>query len=112
MKLSRRLSLLRYRARSVLERVAEAPRSAAEPPRLSVAVIAQDCVAELAALVENVRDVACEVIVVDGGSSDASLEYCRSDPLIKVSSTDFYLLVGQVYAHLSAARLHGKTLIL
>jgi glycosyltransferase involved in cell wall biosynthesis len=84
MKLARRLSLLRYRARSIAERVAEAPRSGAEAPRLSVAVVAQDCVAELTALVENVRDVACEVVVVDGGSRDASLEYCRSDPLVKL----------------------------
>jgi glycosyltransferase involved in cell wall biosynthesis len=43
-------------------------------PRLSVCVVAQDAAADLAELLLNVKDVADEVVVVDGGSRDRTPE--------------------------------------
>jgi len=53
--------------------------AAARPrPRLSVCVIAQDRAEELAGLLDNLRGVGDEVVVVDGGSRDATPEVARA----------------------------------
>jgi len=47
-------------------------------PTLSICIVAQDEAAHLAELLENVRGVADEVIVVDGGSRDDTREVARA----------------------------------
>jgi glycosyltransferase involved in cell wall biosynthesis len=74
----------RLRARFTARQLASIP-----PPSqdltLSVAIIAQDCKDQLRGLIENVRDVASEIVVVDGGSKDGSQEMCREEgPLVNL----------------------------
>lgn len=76
---------LKYRLRSKLTEKRLARLSpAAKPLKLSVAVVAQDCADQLRGLIENVRDVAFEIVVVDGGSKDESLDLCREEPLVRL----------------------------
>lgn len=77
------LRRLKWRARQVSEERAEASRPAL-PLDISVAVVAQDCRAELAGLIENVAGFAREIVVVDGGSVDGTLELCREDPRVRL----------------------------
>ena len=80
------MTLRRWKStlRAGLERLRERPRRGAALPPLSVAVIAMDCREDLIDLVEHVRGFASEVVVVDGGSRDGSIEWCRAEPLVKL----------------------------
>lgn len=55
-----------------------------KPLKISVAVVAQDCADQLQGLIDNVRSIAFEIVVVDGGSTDDSLEVCRREPLVRL----------------------------
>jgi glycosyltransferase involved in cell wall biosynthesis len=79
------LRQMKYRLRAALTAAHLAlKKRPAQALKLSVAVIAQDRAKELQGLIENVRDIAFEIVVVDGGSNDESLDICRNEPLVKL----------------------------
>lgn len=54
-----------------------------EPPKVSVTVVAWNRAEELRGLLRNVESFASEVVVVDGGSQDATAEVCAAHPKVR-----------------------------
>lgn len=58
-------------------------RNASPPPRLSVCIITLNRAHELRGLLANVCSLAWEVVVLDGGSTDATAQLCESYPGVR-----------------------------